>query len=97
MSGSVIAANFASVADGATSIRTSAQSLLTQLSEFNSQVRQFVEVHWQGDANDAFAALQANWNAKTEELTATLNQAAAVVLNGNDELQATDRQIASYF
>ena len=97
MSSPVIAANFAAVADGATAIRTSAQGLVSMLSDFNREVRQFVDQHWQGAANDAFAALQANWNAKTEELNATLNQAASVVLNGNDQLQATDRQLAGLF
>ena len=93
----VIAANFASVADGANSIRSSAQGLLSMLADFNTQVRQFVDQHWQGEANNAFAALQANWNSKTEELTSMLNQAAGVVLTGNEQLQATDRQLASLF
>ncbi len=97
MSSPVIAANFASVAEGATSIRNSAQNLASMLAEFNNQVRQFVDAHWQGEANNAFAALQTNWNAKTEELNNTLNRAAAVVLNGNDDLQATDRQLAGLF
>ena len=95
--GNVIAANFGSVEEGANSIRMSAQSLMSMLSEFNGHVQSFVGQNWQGDANDAFAALQANWNSKVEELNGTLNQAANVVLRGNADLQAVDKQIASAF
>jgi len=94
---SVIAANFASVAAGAEAIVGSARGITTMLEEFHTQVKTFVDDHWEGDANEAFAALQGQWNARTQELNGTLNAAGGTVLEGNRNLQATDAANAVMF
>ena len=93
----VIAANFAAVEAGAQSIISSAQRIVSLLEEFHSDVKGFVDQHWQGDANEAFATLQAQWNTRTQELNTTLNEAGAAVVQGNSDMQHTDKMNAAMF
>ena len=93
----VIASNFASVEAGAQSIVSSAKSITSMLEDFHSEVKAFVDSHWEGDANEAFATLQAQWNQKTTELNGVLNSAANTVISGNDSLKATDAKNATMF
>ena len=93
----VIASNFAAVQAGAESIVSSAKSITAMLEDFHSQVKGFVDQHWEGNANEAFATLQAQWNSKTTELNGVLNSAGGTVINGNQNLQATDAKNAAMF
>ena len=97
MTDGVIASNFASVAAGAESIVNSAKSISSMLEDFHGEVTRFVDQHWEGAANEAFATLQAQWNQKTTELTGVLNSAANTVISGNENMQATDAKNASMF
>ncbi|TSE02105.1 WXG100 family type VII secretion target [Skermania sp. ID1734] len=97
MSSPVIAANFGSVEEGAQSIKSLAQTIMDDLESFHSEVKGFVDNAWQGEANEAFATLQAQWHQRTTELNSMLNAAALAVSDGNAAMQAANNAAAASF
>ncbi|WP_107654221.1 WXG100 family type VII secretion target [Nocardia suismassiliense] len=92
-----IASNFGSVEEGAQSIVAEARNITSMLEDFHKQVTDFVTNYWKGDANDAFAMLQSQWNTSVTQLNATLETAGRAVSTGNSDLQATDTSLAGLF
>ncbi|MGX1775100.1 WXG100 family type VII secretion target [Nocardia brasiliensis] len=92
-----IASNFGEVAAGAQSIVTEARNVMSMLEDFHKQVTDFVTNYWKGDANDAFASLQAQWNTNVTQLNTTLETAGKLVDQGNTDLQTTDTSLAGLF
>ncbi|MGW5315358.1 WXG100 family type VII secretion target [Nocardia thailandica] len=92
-----IAANFGEVQAGAQAIVSEARSIMTMLEDFHKKVTDFVTNNWEGDANDAFAQLQSQWNTHVTQLNTTLEGAGNLVSTGNSELQSTDTALAGLF
>ncbi|ASF10035.1 hypothetical protein NBRGN_103_00020 [Nocardia brasiliensis NBRC 14402] len=92
-----IASNFGEVSAGAQSIVTEARNVMSMLEDFHKQVTDFVTNYWKGDANDAFASLQAQWNTNVTQLNTTLETAGKLVDQGNTDLQSTDTTLAGLF
>ncbi|MBU3061519.1 WXG100 family type VII secretion target [Nocardia sp. NEAU-G5] len=92
-----ISANFGDVAAGADAFISRARSLMTDLEDFHKQVTSFVQQHWHGDANDAFAHLQNQWNQNIAQLNQTLVEAGQLVHTGNSDLQSRDSSLANMF
>ncbi|MET9027686.1 MULTISPECIES: WXG100 family type VII secretion target [Nocardia] len=92
-----IASNFGEVEAGAQAIVSEARSVMTMLEDFHKQVTDFVTNYWKGDANDAFASLQAQWNTQVTQLNTTLESAGKLVSSGNSDLQGTDTALAGLF
>ncbi|WP_067886243.1 WXG100 family type VII secretion target [Nocardia vaccinii] len=92
-----ISANFGDVAAGADAFISRARNLMSDLEDFHKQVTDFVTNHWQGDANDAFAQLQSQWNQNIMQLNTTLQGAAQLVHTGNSDLQSRDSSLAGLF
>ncbi|MFI6171587.1 WXG100 family type VII secretion target [Nocardia sp. NPDC051052] len=92
-----IASNFGSVEAGAQSIVSEAKNISSMLEDFHKQVTDFVTNNWKGDANDAFASLQSQWNTNVSQLNTTLETAGRAVSTGNSDLQTTDTSLAGLF
>ncbi|MFG1794344.1 WXG100 family type VII secretion target [Nocardia sp. NPDC049149] len=92
-----IASNFGEVEAGAQSIVSEARNVMSMLEDFHKQVTDFVTNNWKGDANDAFASLQAQWNTNVTQLNTTLESAGKLVSSGNTDLQGTDTSLAGLF
>ncbi|WP_433661752.1 WXG100 family type VII secretion target [Nocardia sp. CA-128927] len=92
-----IASNFGAVEAGAQSIVSEARNITSMLEDFHKQVTDFVTNYWKGDANDAFAQLQTQWNTSVTQLNATLETAGRAVSTGNTDLQSTDTNLAGLF
>lgn len=92
-----ISANFGDVAAGADAFISRARNLMQDLEDFHKQVTSFVQEHWKGDANDAFAQLQNQWNQNTIQLNQTLQSAGQLVHTGNSDLQSRDSSLANMF
>ncbi|MET8650238.1 MULTISPECIES: WXG100 family type VII secretion target [Nocardia] len=97
MSGKPISANFAGVEQGARDIIRRGEAIRDELEQFHKKVEQFVAEQWEGDANEAFAELQRQWQTHVTQLNTTLNGAAQLVSSGNSELQSTDSALAGLF
>ncbi|MEV0293277.1 WXG100 family type VII secretion target [Nocardia sp. NPDC050710] len=97
MSGKPISANFAGVEQGAKDIIRRAEGIRDELERFHKNVEQFVAEQWEGDANEAFAEMQRQWQNHVTQLNTTLNGAATLVSSGNSELQSTDSALAGLF
>ncbi|WP_194834106.1 WXG100 family type VII secretion target [Nocardia sp. XZ_19_369] len=94
---STISSNFGAVEAGAQSIVAEARNITAMLEDFHKQVTDFVTNYWKGDANEAFAQLQSQWNTSVTQLNATLETAGRAVSSGNTDLQATDTSLAGLF
>ncbi|WP_062983067.1 MULTISPECIES: WXG100 family type VII secretion target [Nocardia] len=93
-----ISADFHAVEAGAMDIKNQAQSIMTMLDDFKSDVLKFVQDNWEeGAASEAFQELQKMWNQHAAQLNDTLNGAAQLVSTGNAELQGTDTALAGLF
>ncbi|MFC9435179.1 WXG100 family type VII secretion target, partial [Nocardia sp. NPDC057030] len=92
-----ISSNFGAVEAGAQSIVAEAKNISSMLEDFHKQVTDFVTNYWKGDANDAFAQLQSQWNTSVTQLNATLETAGRAVSSGNTDLQSTDTSLAGLF
>lgn len=91
-----ISANFEGVEAGAQAIIKRAEGIRDELNAFHAKVKEFVGTQ-EGDANEAFAAFQSQWNQHVEQLQATLSGAGSLVSTGNAELQGTDKALANLF
>lgn len=92
-----ISANFGEVEAGAQAIVSDARNLMSMLEDFHKKVTDFVTNNWEGDANDAFAQLQSQWNTHVQQLNTTLEGAGTLVSTGNSDLQGTDTALAGLF
>ncbi|UFS95474.1 WXG100 family type VII secretion target [Nocardia huaxiensis] len=92
-----ISANFDAVEAGAQGIIAQARDIMTQLEALHKKVTDFVTNNWEGDANDAFAQMQGNWNNNVNQLNTTLESAGQLVSTGNADLQAKDTALAGLF
>jgi len=92
-----ISANFGEVESGAQGIVSDARAIAAELEDFHKKVTDFVTNNWKGDANDAFASLQNQWNTHVQQLNTTLEGAGKLVSTGNTDLQGTDSALAGLF
>jgi len=92
-----ISASFGDVAAGADAFISRAKGLMSDLEELHRKVQDFVGQNWEGDANEAFSQLQAQWNTNIMQLNTTLQGAAQLVHSGNSDLQSRDSSLANMF
>ncbi|QIS09052.1 WXG100 family type VII secretion target [Nocardia arthritidis] len=92
-----IKAHFGEVEAGAQSVIGQARGIMTLLEDLHKVVTTFVQNEWDGDANEAFTQLQAQWNTNVTQLNTTLESAGKLVSSGNSDLQGTDTSLASLF
>ncbi|MEV6273868.1 WXG100 family type VII secretion target [Nocardia sp. NPDC051832] len=92
-----LSANFAGVEEGAKQIITRAEGISSDLEAFHKKVEEYVQTYGAGAANDAFQAMQAQWQQQTASLQQTLSGAGSLVQSGNSELQNTDTALSKLF
>ncbi|MBB5940039.1 WXG100 family type VII secretion target [Streptomyces zagrosensis] len=87
---------YETVTTAANDVRTTANTLKTELDELHRRVEQVVAT-WEGDAQIAFHETQTQWNTSVNELTNTLQQIARALDDATDGYRATDKAAASQF
>lgn len=81
----------------AATIKAKCAAIQTELDKLKEDVNQFVTTHWDGAANNEFAAFMGNWKTRNDDLTATLNQAHVAVETGIHSMVATDGRMGAQF
>ncbi|MFH8365255.1 WXG100 family type VII secretion target [Streptomyces sp. NPDC018031] len=91
-----IAVQYGSLASAAESIRNSARRLRGDIETIQGEVARVAEA-WEGEAHNAYAQVQTNWDMQADGLHNTLMKIAALVEQASADYQTTDKKAATYF
>ncbi|NLG54978.1 MAG: WXG100 family type VII secretion target [Rhodococcus sp.] len=88
--------DFGAMQQLADEVRADSAALTETHSELTGYVNGLVS-EWDGNAQEAYRAVQAEWDAANTELLETLSQIAKAVEQGGQDMAATDARAASTF
>ncbi|HEX3648253.1 MAG TPA: WXG100 family type VII secretion target [Pseudonocardiaceae bacterium] len=89
MSGDRIAVNFGAVSNLASQINGQVQQVESQLETLRSAIQK-LGTEWEGGANDAYTAVQNNWNNAADDLKSVLARIATAVGAAHDSYVQTE-------
>ncbi len=89
--GDTIKVSFGAVDSLASSIDSQVKQIEDQLDTLRSAITK-LGGEWQGGAQDAFRAVQNNWNSSADDLQQVLNRIAMAVHTAHDQYQQTESQ-----
>jgi early secretory antigenic target protein ESAT-6 len=91
MGGDSIKVSFGAVENLGSSIDAQVQQIEGQLETLRSAINKLAG-EWQGGAQDAFRAVENNWNSSADDLTQVLNRIATAVHTASEQYQATENK-----
>ncbi|MGQ0839122.1 WXG100 family type VII secretion target [Actinokineospora sp.] len=94
MPNDMISVNFAEVANAASSINSTSSQLENLLSDLRSRLAP-LDAGYTGDAKEAWAAKQAQWNTAYDELKQVLSSISVAVQHSGENYEATEKANAS--
>lgn len=89
--GDSIKVTFGAVSNLASSIDSQVHQIEDQLDTLRNSINKLA-AEWTGGAQDAFHAVQANWNSSAEDLQQVLNRIATAVHTAHDSYQSTEQK-----
>jgi WXG100 family type VII secretion target len=89
-----IKVDFGAVSNLAGQIDSQVQKIESQLEDLRNAINKLAQ-EWQGGAQDAFHAVQNNWNQSASDLTQVLNRIATAVHSAHDNYQQTEQKNTS--
>ncbi len=87
--GDQIKVDFGAISTLAGGIDTQVRNIEGQLEQLRAGIQKLA-VEWKGGAQDAFHAVQTNWNNSADDLTAVLNRIATAVHAAHDSYRQTE-------
>jgi len=84
-----IKVSFGAVSNLASAIDGQVHQIEGQLEDLRSAINKLATT-WEGGAQDAFRAVQGNWNSSADDLTQVLNKIAMAVHTAHDQYQQTE-------
>jgi WXG100 family type VII secretion target len=87
---SLIQVNYGAMDDGVSEIAGTLSRLQAMFDDLQSQVNQLLPA-WDGTAQEAYHAVQQNWNTLNTELNDALRQMGSGVETANTNLQSAER------
>lgn len=87
--GDSIKVDFGAISNLAGQINSQVQQIEGQLEQLRAGIQKLA-VEWAGGAQDAFHAVQQNWNTSADDLTSVLNRIATAVHAAHDSYQQTE-------
>jgi early secretory antigenic target protein ESAT-6 len=94
MAGDQIAVNFGAISNLAQQVDSQVKQIEGQLETLSAAIKKLA-TEWEGGANEAFGAVQQNWNSSAEDLTGVLNRIAMAVHQAHDSYVQTEQQNTS--
>ncbi|MEU9099351.1 WXG100 family type VII secretion target [Streptomyces sp. NPDC048361] len=95
-SGDVLGVTYSSLHDAATAIRKQAGELERNLEELKALVKT-ASADWHGEAHEAYAKTQNDWDIRAQSIKTSLDQIAKAVDGAGPAYRAGDRKAASHF
>jgi WXG100 family type VII secretion target len=92
--GDTIRVDFGAVSNLASQIDSQVHQIEGELETLKSAIQKLAQ-EWQGGANEAFQAVQNNWNQSADDLTQVLNRIATAVHAAHDAYQQTESKNTS--
>ncbi|HEX3591977.1 MAG TPA: WXG100 family type VII secretion target [Pseudonocardiaceae bacterium] len=92
--GDTIGVNFGAVSNLASTIDGQVKQIESQLETLRSAIQKLGQ-EWQGGANEAFTAVQRNWDQSANDLNSVLGRIAVAVHSANESYQNTESRNAS--
>lgn len=92
--GDTIKVNFGAVSNLAGQIDSQVHQIEGELETLKSAIQKLA-MEWQGGANEAFQAVQNNWNQSADDLTQVLNRIATAVHAAHDAYAQTEQSNTS--
>jgi 6 kDa early secretory antigenic target len=89
-----IKVNFGAISSLGSSIDGQVRAIEAQLDDLKSAIQKLATM-WEGGANEAFTAVQQNWNSSATDLTGVLNRIATAVHAAHDAYQETEQKNTS--
>ncbi|MEU6353463.1 WXG100 family type VII secretion target [Streptomyces sp. NPDC047072] len=93
MSGQILV-NFATISQAAQDVRSTAGRIRQQLDDLEGNVRQ-IATTWEGSAQEAYRAKQAEWDQRAASMQQTLEAIAKALDGAAQNYQATESKNAS--
>jgi early secretory antigenic target protein ESAT-6 len=88
MSGQILV-NFQTISQAATDVRTTANNIRRQLDDLEAGVKK-IATSWEGSAQDAYRAKQAEWDQRAASMHQTLEAIARALDMAAQNYQATE-------
>jgi WXG100 family type VII secretion target len=92
--GDQIKVDFGAISNLASGINTQVHNIESQLEQLRAGIQKLA-IEWEGGAQDAFHAVQQNWNTSADDLTAVLNRIATAVHAAHDSYHQTEQSNTS--
>ena len=92
--GDSIKVDFGAISNLASQIDSQVHQIESQLEQLRSGIQKLA-LEWEGGANEAFTAVQQNWNNSANDLTAVLNRIATAVHTAHDSYHQTEQSNTS--
>ncbi|HEY3750246.1 MAG TPA: WXG100 family type VII secretion target [Pseudonocardiaceae bacterium] len=89
-----IAVNFGAVSNLASQVDSQVKQIEGQLETLKAAIQKLAQ-EWQGGANEAFQAVQNNWNQSADDLNQVLAKIATAVHAAHDAYQQTESKNTS--
>jgi WXG100 family type VII secretion target len=84
-----IKVDFGAISNLASGIDTQVHNIEGQLEQLRAAIQKLA-LEWEGGAQDAFHAVQQNWNNSANDLTQVLNRIATAVHTAHDSYRQTE-------
>jgi WXG100 family type VII secretion target len=84
-----IKVDFGAISNLAGQINSQVNQIESQLEQLRAGIQKLA-LEWEGGAQDAFHAVQQNWNNSADDLTAVLNRIATAVHAAHDSYRSTE-------
>ncbi|MFI9027293.1 WXG100 family type VII secretion target [Streptomyces sp. NPDC053560] len=91
-----IAVSYGSLHNASEGIKKNAERLRGDMEVLQSELKSVVE-SWEGEAQQAYARVQTNWDKQADELFNVMLKIAAQVNQASDDYRHTDLKGRSYF
>ncbi|MFD9629560.1 WXG100 family type VII secretion target [Streptomyces violascens] len=95
-SGDVLGVHYGSLEQAAEAIKNQAGKLQQDLDDINNLVKRAAH-NWSGQAHEAFATKQRDWDKTAEGIQSSLMQIANAVAEAGPTYRAGDHKAAGYF
>lgn len=93
MSGQILV-NFATISQASQDVRSTANNVRRQLDELEAGVKK-IAASWEGQAQEAYRAKQAEWDQRASSMQQTLEAIAKALDSAAQNYQATESKNAS--
>ncbi|MFI6688671.1 WXG100 family type VII secretion target [Streptomyces sp. NPDC050485] len=94
--GDVLGVTYSSLEGAAADIERQARKLRQDLDDISDMVKK-ASGNWEGQAHEAYAAKQQDWNNTADSVHTSLTQIAKAVAEAGPAYRAGDRKAAGYF